>query len=121
MPHVLLKEKLSFLSVDYKDQLNRYFSEPGRKFMPHQLAAMLGVKQADAISILNVLGTHKFSENQLLIYHTCNPEVPAGAIPYGDGFPNLPWSCPLCGRDVENPDELSYDLLAKVTKPVTFE
>jgi hypothetical protein len=121
MPHIFFKEKLGFLSLDYKDQLNRYFSEPGRKFMPHQLAAMLGVRYADAISILNVLSTHKLSENQLLIYHICDPEVPAGAIPYGDGFPNLPWSCPLCGKDVEDPDELSYDLLAKVPQAVTFE
>jgi hypothetical protein len=121
MPHIFFKEKLGFLSIDYKDQLNSYFSEPGRKFMPHQLAVMLGLRYSDAISILNVLGTNKLSENQLLIYHICDPEIPAGAIPYGDGFPSLPWHCPLCEKDVENPDELSYDLLAKVLQAVTFE
>lgn len=50
-------------------------------------------------------------ENYLQIYHKCNPDVPVDAIPFGQGFPTLPWTCPLCGKKVEDYTEMSFDIV----------
>jgi hypothetical protein len=88
--------------------------------MPHQLAILLGLKYSEALTILTVLGTEGLCENKFLVYHNCDQEVPAGAIPYGKGFPDLPWVCSLCEKVVEDYNELSFDVMAQSTNPIEF-
>jgi hypothetical protein len=49
-------------------------------------------------------------EINLVIYCKCDPDYPSGSIPFGRGFPNVPWFCRKCGKVTENLDELMYDI-----------
>ncbi len=120
MPSFICKGRLDFLSSEQKAELSRHFRKPGTKAMPHQLAVRLGLKYPDALAILTVLETEGLCENKLLIYHKCDPEVAAGAISYGKGFPDLPWVCPLCEKIVEDYNELSFDVMAQSTHQIEF-
>ena len=100
------------MSGRQKAELSRHFSQPGKTAMPHQLAVELGIDLSDALAIIAILESHGLSKNRLLIYHKCEPEVPADATPYGEGFPNLPWKCPHCGEAVESYEELDFDVIA---------
>jgi hypothetical protein len=115
-----LKKKLDFLSGNQKAELSRHFGKPGETAMPHQLAVRLGINLSDALAIISILEAQGLSNNKLLIYHVCEPDVPADAIPYGIGFPNLPWQCPHCGEIVENYNELGFDVMAITREPIKF-
>ena len=43
----------------------------------------------------------------LLIYH-CRGEEPTDDTPILAGYPPLPYTCPVCGCVVTNPDDLRY-------------
>ncbi len=122
MSRFICKGRLDFLSSEQKAELSRHFRKrkQGTQAMPHQLAVLLGLKYAHALAILTVLEAEGLCENKLLIYHKCKPEVPAGAIPYGKGFPDLPWPCPLCEKVVEDSNELSFDVMAHSTYQIEF-
>jgi hypothetical protein len=120
MASINCKGQLDFLSDENKKQLTRHLGQIGQNVMPHQLAVLLGITYSQALAILVILDAEKISKNKLLIYHICEPDVPAGAIPYGKGFPNLPWSCPQCEEKVNNFDDLSFDIMAQLLKPVVF-
>jgi len=120
MASLIYKERLGFLSDHHKPELSRHFMTASTNAMPHQLAVLLGIEYSDAIAILAVLEAEGLCEMKLLVYHNCEPDVPAGAIPYGIGFPDLPWTCPHCGSVVENYNELSFDLMAISKQPIEF-
>jgi hypothetical protein len=42
------------------------------------------------------------------------------AIPFGIGFPNLPYVCPNCEKVIESYKELSFDSIALTTEPIEF-
>jgi len=88
--------------------------------MPHQLAVQLGIDYSTALAILADLEAKGVCEMKLLIYHNCAPEVPMGAVPYGTGWPSLPWTCPNCESIVESYDELSFDLMAISKQSIEF-
>jgi len=100
--------------------LSKHFSMAHSNMMPHQLAAMLGLKYSTALFILTILGLSEHTKSSLLIYHNCDKSVPAGAIPYGTGFPKLPWHCSLCEEDVEDYSELSFDVMVTALEPIKF-
>ena len=106
------EKQLYFLSGGQKAELSRHFNQPDETAMPHQLATRLGIRLSDALAIIAILESHGYSRNKLLIYHQCEPEVAADAMPYGEGFPNLPWKCPRCGEEVDSYDELDFDIMA---------
>ena len=114
------KKQLHFLSGRQKADLSRHFSKPGVTAMPHQLAVRLGINLPEALAIIAILEAHGLSKNKLLIYHACEPEVPAGAISYGEGFRNLPWKCPHCGETVDSYDELDFDVMAIAQDRIEF-
>lgn len=119
MPRFLCQGRLDFLSSRQKAELNRHFKEPAETAMPHQLAIRLGIEYSDALAILAVLEVEGLCEIKLLVYHIC-AETPVEAIPYGKGFPNLPWVCPHCEEVVEDFKNLSFDVLAKATEAIEF-
>ena len=101
MSYFTCEGRLNFLSSEQKTQLSQRFRSAREGIMPHQLAVSVGLKYAEALAILTVLEADGVCRNQLLIYHVCEPEIPADSIPYGTGFPKLPWACPSCGEVVE--------------------
>ena len=119
MPQFSFNKQLDFLTIEQKKDLSRYFKVVS-SMMPHQLAAMSGLEYSEALSVIAILGAQGASKNKLLIYHNCDPTTPAGALPYGQGFPSLPWKCPLCDETVESIHELSFDVLAEITEPIVF-
>ena len=108
------------LSDSQKEILSHHFKAAHSNMMPHQLAIKLGLRYSEALAILTVLSNSEYIKSSLLIYHNCDPEVPAGAIPYGIGFPKLPWHCPLCEKNVENYDELSFDVMFTALEQIDF-
>lgn len=120
MPRLMDRKRLDFLSDDQKARLSRLFSKPNVKIMPHDLAIRLGITRPDALAVLAILEADGLCTIKLLIYHKCEPDVPAGAIPYGKGFPNLPWTCSLCEEEVDNYDDLSFDFMAEVKQSIEF-
>lgn len=106
------KQRLSFLSEVQLDQLEQHFIEPQTTAMPHQIAVKLGILYPQALSVLAVLESIGVTDNFLLIYHNCS-EAPVGSIPYGTGFPHVPWQCPECENTVDSLNELSFGVLAK--------
>lgn len=120
MPSFICKGRLDFLSGEQRAELSSHFKRPATSAMPHQLAVLLGLQYSDALAILAILEADGLCNNQLLIYHICEPEVAAGAIPFGEGFPNLPWICPLCEESVDDYSELSFDVMAQSTDPIEF-
>lgn len=113
------RNKISFLSQWQLDVLNRHFTEPNKTAMPHELAVKLKIKYSDALTIISLLETEGLANNLLLIYHYCQ-EAPVDTLPFGAGFPNLPWRCPNCEVIVEDSTELSYDVMAKAPQPIEF-
>lgn len=107
---------MDFLSVEQKAELSKHFSQPGVTVTHHQLARKLGIDLSDALAILSIFEAQGLSQNKLLIYHVCDSKVLADAIPYGIGFPNLPWKCPHCAEIVENYDELVFDFMSQIVK-----
>lgn len=120
MTSFIHKGHLDFLSDNQKAELSKYFMTASTNVMPHQLAVQLGIEYSHALAVLADLEAQGVCEMKLLIYHNCEPDVPAGAIPYGTGFPDLPWTCPHCKSIVENYDELSFDLMAISKQPIEF-
>lgn len=112
MTSFIHKGHLDFLSDNQKAELSNYFMTAPTTEMPHQLAVRLEIEYSDALAILTMLEDEGLCEMKLLIYHNCEPDVAAGAIPFGQGFPNLPWVCPLCEKSVHDYNELSYDFMA---------
>ncbi len=119
MTSFMLKGSLDFLSEKHKAELSKQL-KAWTTVMPHQLAVWLGIEYSEALAVLSVLEAQGLCEMKLLIYHNCEPEVPVGAIPYGKGFPNLPWTCPNCDKSIDNYDELSFDLMAEFKQPIEF-
>lgn len=119
MTSFILKRSLEFLSDKHKAELSKRLKE-WTTVMPHQLAVWLGIEYSEALAVLSVLEAEGLCEMKLLIYHECEPEVPVGAITYGKGFPNLPWTCPNCEESVDNYDELSFDLIAEFKQQIEF-
>lgn len=119
MPRFLCEGRLNFLSGEQKAELSQHFKDPHETAMPHQLAVRLGTKYSDALAILAVLEADGLCEIKLLIYHIC-AEAPVGAIPFGRGFPSLPWVCPHCEEVVEDYNELSFDAIAEATEAIEF-
>lgn len=120
MPRLMDQRRLDFLSEEQKGRLNRLFSRPNVQIMPHDLAGRLGITRPDALAVLAILEADGLCTMKLLIYHKCEPDVAAGAIPYGQGFPNLPWTCPLCEEEVDNYDDLLFDLMAETNQTIEF-
>lgn len=119
MSSVKCQKQLKFLSNEQKAELNKKFSERTTA-MPHELAVRLGITYAEALTIIALLEADGLCQNQLLIYHNCDPDVLLDAIPYGIGFPNLPWTCPECKEEVESYDELSFDIMAIASEAIEF-
>lgn len=117
MVSFILKGNLDFLTKKQKVELSEHL-KVSTTAMPHQLAVRLGIEHSKALAILSVLEAQGLCEMKLLIYHNCEPEFPVGAIPYGEGFPNLPWTCPNCEESVDDYDELSFDLMAEFKQQI---
>ena len=120
MPSVICQYHLDSLSDIQKVELSRQFNESGKDAMPHQIAVRLGITYSEALTILVKLEGDGLCEMKLLIYHRCEPDIPIAAMPYGQGFPQLPWLCPNCDEEVEDNKELLFDFIAIAFQPIQF-
>lgn len=120
MASFITKGRLDLLSDRQKAELSKHIQALSTA-MPHQLAVLLGIEYSEALAILTLLEAEGLCELKLLIYHNCEPDVPTGAIPFGQGFPDLPWVCPLCESSVENYNDLSFDIMAQFNQEIEFD
>jgi hypothetical protein len=119
MSYLKCEGRLNFLSKEHKSELNQHFGRPNEQAMPHQLAVRLGLSYSDSLAILSVLEADKLCQLRLLIYHICT-ETPVGSIPFGQGFPKVPWHCPYCEEIVEDTRELNFDFMATNVDVIEF-
>ena len=112
-----LEGRLAFLTPQVRGTLNEKLSALDERVMPHSLAILLGIDYSEALLLLTILGKEGVCRNRLLIYHNCEPDVPIGSIPFGSGYPNLPFVCRNCDAAIEDLNELSYDLESTVIIP----
>jgi hypothetical protein len=82
--------------------------------MLHTLSIELGLSLGHALAIISILHIEGIASVRLLIYHSCEADLPSGSIPYGTGLPKLPWQCSLCGEQALNYNELSFSIEAIV-------
>lgn len=120
MSQLVCSYRVNWLADWQKLELNYQFDEPGRDAMPHQIAVMLGISYSDALGLLIELEDNHLCEMKLLIYHSCEPDVPIASMPYGQGFPQLPWLCPNCDNEVDNMKDLRFDFMAKAFQSIQF-
>lgn len=96
--------------------LNKRFSSGNERVMPHILAIDLGLTPAHGLALINVLHDEDVAQVFLVMYHVCEPDLPAGYLAYGKGFPNLPWPCPICEENVAEIGELRFDIEGRTTE-----
>jgi rubredoxin len=120
MTSIIYKGHLDFLSENQKTELSKHFMTASATAMPHQLAVRLGIQYSEALALLADLEAEGMCDMKLLIYHNCDPDVPVDAIPYGTGFPDLPWTCPHCESILDSYDELSFDMMAIPKQAIVF-
>lgn len=88
---------------------------------PHQLVTAAGVSYGSALAILACLGQEGLADNQLVVYHLACSESPVEFLPFGAGFPTLPWHCPNCEELVEQLEDLTFDVQAHVSVAVRID
>ena len=120
MSNIAIRSRLSFLMSSHTEVLNKRFANEGERVMPHVLAIDLGLTAAHGVAVINILYDEAVAEVFLVVYHACEPDVPAGYLPYGQGFPALPWPCPICEEDVEDTGELRFDIECRTKHALTF-
>lgn len=98
-----------------------FFSEErtGRTVMPHELASASGVDLKTARSLLLALAADAEVDLFLAIFikgedHFCELR------PFADGKPQFPLSIEDRDETVIDPSDVSYEMVAKVTQPVSF-
>jgi hypothetical protein len=87
--------------------------------MAHHLTSASGCSLDEAISLLMYLSSYDLAEPFLLVYHTLDEADPPVAIlarKIKEGPPKLPIICVVCGREIENEDELLFDFSFKLNK-----
>jgi hypothetical protein len=102
------------------EALNGRFSSEGQRVMPHVLAIDLGLTAAHGLAVIDILHSDGVAEVVLVVYHNCEPDLPAGYLPFGNGFPDLPWHCPICEEDVKDIAELRFDIECRTPQELSF-
>ena len=100
-------------------ELNRLVSTQ-HDLMPHQVAVAVGCELEHAMTVLFFLYHRRLAEAFLLVYHKDHLDAPVLAPGLSAGFPSLPFTCDACGKEIVAPDELSYDLLFRLTEDIRF-
>ncbi len=103
-----------FLSAEEFEKLQKVFSSFPTDLMPHQIAVQLGIDLSRAFSVIYILSDKNISDTLLLIYHKCDSSKVVDAMPFGTGFPELPWTCPDCDEEVSNYSELNFDIMSNL-------
>ena len=111
---------LSFITHEQKEILNARFAESNAKVMPHELSGPLSISYSQAISVLTALQALGFAQNYIVVYHSCEPDLPISYTKFEDGFPALPWVCENCQEEVENFEELSFGIMAISNRQIHF-
>jgi hypothetical protein len=111
---------LDFLTEEQKEKLNNKFTSSAQNLMPHEVANPVGLKYSEVLAIFTVLQAEGFCKNLLLIYHSCDQDRFIKATPYEEGIPQLPYICELCQEIIEDTDELSFEVMAKIQDSIKF-
>jgi len=102
------------------ERLNAQLRAPA-SLMPHQVAASTGCSLTDAMAVLLLLADTCAATPLLLVYHKAHPDgPPILARSIVEGLPSCPLVCDHCEEEIDDPDELWYDFLFKLTEKVQF-
>lgn len=88
--------------------------------MPHVLAIDLDLTAAHGLAVINIIHDEGAAQVALVIYHRCEPDLPAGYMPFGQGFPDLPWHCPICEDEVTEIIDLRFDIECRTRQKLSF-
>jgi hypothetical protein len=106
---------MNYLSDQSLIKLTQYLRN-NKAIAVEKIASLLNCNYDEALAIAIKLEESAFVENfSLIVYHRCNLERIADSLPYGVGFPNLPFFCPLCNKHIVDLGELSFDILMELS------
>jgi hypothetical protein len=115
-----LRRKLPGIGREEKRRACAIFND-GARLMPHQIAHAVGINYWQALGIVVATESAEAAKLLLLIYHSCEPDIPVASGPYGVGLPSLPWLCPNCGEEVETYNDLGFDFEAELLADIDFQ
>jgi hypothetical protein len=107
---------------DSVKRLNRMI-RGNRRLMLHQIAVATGCKLDEAMGFVYLVLYEKGGEAFILVFHITedtDPPVVAARRPVSKGLPPLPFICNNCGLEIDDPDELSFELELQVSEDVLF-
>lgn len=119
MANLFCRDRLDFLSDQHKLILTEHFKQPQQTAESRELAIKLGVDYSQVIAILAVLAADGFCQNWLLIYHVCAGTF-VDRVPFKNGMPKLPYTCPHCERTIYEYEELQVDVMVETKESVEF-
>lgn len=119
MHSIICEDRLEFLSAYHKLILNKHFEHSSQTLQACEVAIKLGIKYSQAVKILIALRKDSSSQSWSLIYHTCSEAV-VQKIPFEQGMPMLPYSCPYCEEVIYSYDELQLDMMIEVKEKIKF-
>lgn len=88
--------------------------------MPHVVTGATGCSTMQAMELLMLLYHSHVADPRLLVYHNVHPDVPIEARRLSSGFPQLPYFCEECEKEVLEEKELSYSFLFLLSESIEF-
>lgn len=104
------------LSQESKLRLVSFFKDPRHSVMPHELANATGVSAKTAVDLLSNLAKMTEAKLNRCVYHDCEESGGASflAVDHTESL-ELPVRCCHCEEQIEEEDELRFDLLLLAT------
>jgi len=93
----------------------------GMRVVPEDLAKA-GLSRGASLAILNLLYSANVLDLRLVVYHGCRAK-PVDHVPWRNGFPTYPWTCPACQQPYRGPvhgvvDGLKYGIVGRLLQKV---
>ncbi|WLT37523.1 hypothetical protein NON20_17130 [Synechocystis sp. B12] len=100
-----------FIDTSEIESINRIFDRQGKEISPFRLTQNLNLIYEDALYILLVFENMNLCDLYLEVYHKCS-SLPIKRIPFGQGFPEIPFFCDSCQTEICSSGDLSYNFMA---------
>lgn len=113
------RARIPAITAKQWDRAKSLVVKAGAVLEPAQLRSATGMKSTAAWSLLLGVFEERHAELFWLVHHNCVAH-PVVKRRYEDGFQPVPWQCPDCEENIENADDLSYELQAVLIRPIEF-
>ena len=109
----LSKERLPPLTSAQIERLRQFLAKPPVFVALPAFIKTLGVSRVKGIAILIALSSDGLAHLEMTVYHGCKVNF-VTVRPWSEGFQPTPWTCTHCKKEVTSPDDLKYDIRARL-------